>query len=123
MPPICRIAHDDVGQFQFPRRLFLPADLPSNLNAQLIIFARNFGGLQLLKFQLLVFAAESVNLLEQFAARQDGIDEVGGQLLRGPGEAEQREKPASGARLRAWARSKRAPPRTPPRRAPANFFV
>ena len=47
-----------------------------------------------LRFELLIFAAQRVNLPEQFAARQNGISKVGGQLLRGAGEAEQRQKPA-----------------------------
>ena len=79
-------------------------------------------------FKPLIFALEIFNLLEQFAAGQNGVGGGDGQLLRGVGEAEQRQKQTADGefetgRSRAAAGSRPALSPAPPRRARDNFFV
>ena len=89
-PPVGRVAHDDVGKFELPRRLPLPA----KKRAELVVFLRHRGGLRGLNAKLLVVVAKRFQLAEQFAPRQGSVGGGDWQLLGGAGQAEQRQKPA-----------------------------
>ncbi len=96
-PPVRRVAQDDAGQFELPRRLLLPADV----RAELVVFLEKGGGLQILDFKPLIFEAEIFNFLEQPAAGHDGVHRRAGQLADGiDGSEERREQTAAGGLMR-----------------------
>ncbi len=94
-PPVGRVAQDDVGKFQFPRLLLLPADE----RAELVVFPRNGVGLLLADFKLLVFAPEIFDFLEQFTAGQNGVGGAARQLPDGIDGPKQRQKQSADGEL------------------------
>ena len=77
-PPVCRVAQNNVGELEFPRRL----PLLCKRRTKLVVFARDGPGLEGQNFQPVVFVAKIFNLLEQFTAREHGVGRSHGKLLR-----------------------------------------
>ncbi len=102
-PPVRRVAQDDVGELEFPGHLPLPAERQT----ELVVFAGGGPGLQGLDFELVVFAAEIPDLLKQFTAREGGIGDRDRELLRGIGEAQQRQKQTAKRELQACGGARR----------------
>ena len=67
------------------------------MRAELVVFARGRGGLQILDLQLLVFALEGFNFLEQLAAGQEGVGGAARKLPGGADGSEQGQKQAADA--------------------------
>ena len=68
------------------------------------IFAGGFLGLHGLKTKLLVFAAERLIFLQQFAAGGDGVTGFIGELIRGVSQAEQGKEQAADAHFETGSR-------------------
>ena len=87
-PPVGRVLSHNTGGFQRPRDALLPAQGPT----QLRVFPRGFLCLRELFVQSLVFLAEFVDLLEERAARREGITGLFGEILRRASQGEERQE-------------------------------
>ena len=96
-----RVAQDDARKFQIPVLLLLPAEQ----FAESRIFTERSFGLKRLHPELLVFAAKRCVLLDQFRAGRDRIAGFIEDLVRGIGEAEQRQEQTANGNFQSRGRA------------------